>query len=59
MAIGFRFGISTHLFHEQPLERAHLADIAAAGFDLIELFATRSHIDYRDEIGRASCRERV
>lgn len=56
MVIGFRFGISTHLFHEQPLERAHLADIAAAGFDLIELFATRSHIDYRDAARTAEIR---
>lgn len=43
-----RFGISTHLFHDQRLERSHLAGIAGAGFDTIELFATRSHFDYRD-----------
>lgn len=49
-----RFGISTHLFHHEPLEERHLATIAAHGFDTIELFATRSHFDYRDEaaIGR-------
>lgn len=41
-----RFGISTHLFHEARLDRAHLAAIAGAGFDAIELFATRSHFDY-------------
>ncbi len=44
-----KFGVSTHLFHEQPLERAHLVEIAARGFDSIELFATRSHFDYHDE----------
>jgi sugar phosphate isomerase/epimerase len=44
-----RFGISTHLFHDQRLERAHLAQIADAGFDAIELFATRSHFDYHDD----------
>jgi sugar phosphate isomerase/epimerase len=44
-----RFGISTHLFHDQRLSRDHLAQIAAAGFDAVELFATRSHFDYRDE----------
>lgn len=43
-----RFGISTHLFHAQRLERAHLAEMAGAGFDTIELFATRSHFDYHD-----------
>jgi sugar phosphate isomerase/epimerase len=43
-----RFGISTHLFHDQRLGRAHLAQIADAGFEAIELFATRSHFDYHD-----------
>jgi len=44
-----RFGVSTHLYHDRPLEREHLAEIAAYGFDTIELFATRSHFDYRDD----------
>lgn len=44
-----RFGISTHLFHEERLRRDHLAAIAAHGFEAIELFATRSHVDYHDE----------
>jgi sugar phosphate isomerase/epimerase len=44
-----RFGISTHLYHDRRLEQAHLAQIAGAGFAAIELFATRSHFDYRDE----------
>jgi sugar phosphate isomerase/epimerase len=44
-----RFGISTHLYHDQRLDRTHLAEIAAHGFDSIELFATRSHFDYRDD----------
>jgi len=43
-----RFGISTHLFHEQRLTREHLVHIAAHGFEAIELFATRSHFDYHD-----------
>jgi sugar phosphate isomerase/epimerase len=56
-----RFGLSTHLFHGEPLERRHLERMAALGFDLIEVFATRTHLDYRDarrvaEIG-AWCRE--
>jgi sugar phosphate isomerase/epimerase len=44
-----RFGVSTHLFHEHRLSREHLVHIAAHGFDAIELFATRSHVDYHDE----------
>ena len=44
-----QFGISTHLYHDQKLDRSHLAQIAEYGFDRIELFATRSHFDYRDE----------
>lgn len=48
MAIERRFGVSTHLFHEQRLTRDHLVHIAAHGFETVELFATRSHFDYRD-----------
>ena len=43
-----RFGISTHLYHDQRLSRQHLAQIAAYGFEAVELFATRSHFDYHD-----------
>ena len=43
-----QFGISTHLYHDQRLDRQHLAQIAGYGFEEIELFATRSHFDYRD-----------
>lgn len=42
------FGISTHLFHNARLDRAHLETIKAHGFDLVEIFATRTHVDYRD-----------
>lgn len=44
-----RFGISTHLFHDVRLSREHLVHIAAHGFETIELFATRTHFDYRDD----------
>jgi sugar phosphate isomerase/epimerase len=44
-----RFGLSTHLFHDQRLDREHLVEIAAHGFDCIELFATRTHFDYHDQ----------
>src|SRR5262252_6706685 len=43
-----RFGISTHLFHTERLCRAHLAQVAAHGFEAVEVFATRSHFDYHD-----------
>ena len=43
-----RFGVSTHLFHEHRLDREHLVHVAAHGFDAVEVFATRSHFDYRD-----------
>jgi sugar phosphate isomerase/epimerase len=43
-----RFGISTHLYHDVRLDRAHLSEVASYGFDAIELFATRSHFDYHD-----------
>jgi sugar phosphate isomerase/epimerase len=43
-----RFGLSTHLFHGERLAPPHLEAIAAAGFDLIEIFATRTHVDYHD-----------
>jgi sugar phosphate isomerase/epimerase len=43
-----RFGISTHLYHDQRLDREHLVEIAAHGFECVEIFATRSHFDYHD-----------
>lgn len=43
-----RYPISTHLYHGQRLTRHHFLEMAAHGFDAIELFATRSHFDYRD-----------
>lgn len=43
-----QFGISTHLYHDQRLTRDHLAQIASYGFEAVELFATRSHLDYHD-----------
>jgi sugar phosphate isomerase/epimerase len=43
-----RFGVSTHLYHDLRLDREHLVDIAAHGFECIEVFATRTHFDYHD-----------
>jgi sugar phosphate isomerase/epimerase len=43
-----QFGVSTHLYHGQRLNREHLAEIAAYGFETVELFATRTHFDYHN-----------
>jgi sugar phosphate isomerase/epimerase len=43
-----RFSVSTYLFHRSRLDRDHLVEIAAHGFDAVELFALRSHFDYTD-----------
>jgi len=43
-----RFGMSTHLFHGDRFARAHVDRLAATGFDLVEVFATRTHINYHD-----------
>lgn len=42
------FGVSTHLYVGDRLDRDHLVEIAAHGFDAVELFALRDHFDYRD-----------
>lgn len=42
------FGISTHLCVGDRLDREHLVEIAAHGFEAIEVFALRDHFDYRD-----------
>jgi sugar phosphate isomerase/epimerase len=52
-----KFGVSTHLFHERKLEQAHLVEIAANGFEAVELFATRSHFDYHDQSAVQSFKE--
>ena len=43
-----QFGVSTHLFHNQRLSRDHLLEVAAHGFEAVELFATRTHFDYHN-----------
>jgi sugar phosphate isomerase/epimerase len=42
------FGISTHLYVTHRLDRDHLVEIAAHGFEAVEVFAVRDHFDYRD-----------
>ena len=57
MSSDHRYGVSTHLFHERRLSREHLVDVAAHGFDAIELFATRTHFDYTSEAAVAELAE--
>lgn len=45
-----RFGVSTHLYHDQRLDRDHLVEIAAHGFEAVEVFSTRTHFDYHDGV---------
>jgi sugar phosphate isomerase/epimerase len=52
-----RFGVSTHLYHEERLQKAHLLEIAANGFDAVEVFATRSHFDYHDPVAVRELKE--
>ena len=42
------FGVSTHLYHGSRLSRGHLLEIAAHGFDAVEVCATRTHFDYHN-----------
>jgi sugar phosphate isomerase/epimerase len=51
------FGISTHLFHGERLCRDHLLQIAAHGFETVEVFATRSHFDYHSTAAIADLQE--
>jgi sugar phosphate isomerase/epimerase len=52
-----QFGISTHLYHNDRLSREHLAEIAAFGFERVELFATRTHFDYHNPAAVADLQE--
>ena len=42
------FGVSTHLYVGDRLDRDHLVEIAAHGFEAVEVFALADHFDYRD-----------
>jgi len=43
-----RFGVSTHLYRDHLLQQAHLLEIAAHGFDDLEVVATQGHFDYHN-----------
>jgi sugar phosphate isomerase/epimerase len=50
------FGLSTHLFHGETLTASHLERIRAHDFELVEIFATRTHVDYHDAAAVADVR---
>jgi sugar phosphate isomerase/epimerase len=52
-----QFGLSTHLYRGQKLAREHLLAIAAHGFTCVELFPTRSQLDYHNEAAIADFQE--
>jgi len=51
------FGVSTHLFHGERLNRDHLLEIGSHGFESIELFATRTHFDYHSQAAVADLQQ--
>ena len=51
------FGISSHLYHNHRLSREHLLEIAAHGFDRVEVFATRTHFDFGNPAAVADLQE--
>jgi sugar phosphate isomerase/epimerase len=52
-----RFGVGTHLYHAHRLCRDHLLEIAAHGFECIELCATRTHFDYYSQAAVANLQQ--
>lgn len=43
-----QFGVSSHLYRGQRLQRDHLLEIAASGFEAIEVVAAPGHVDVRN-----------
>lgn len=56
MTTPLQFGISTHLFHGDRLERGHLELVSAHGFRMVEVFATHTHVDYRSPVAVGTVR---
>jgi sugar phosphate isomerase/epimerase len=42
------FGVSTHVYSTQRLGRDHLLEIGSHGFEAVEVFGTRTHVDYHN-----------
>jgi sugar phosphate isomerase/epimerase len=49
-----RFGISTHLYHQERLAASHFHELAEFDFREIELFASVGHFDYHDQASHAA-----
>ena len=52
-----RFSLSSHLYAGRRLCREQLREISGAGFDAIELFALRTHVDYHNESAIANLQQ--
>jgi sugar phosphate isomerase/epimerase len=52
-----QFGVSTRLFRAQRLSRDHLLEIAAHGFEAVELAAIPTHVDYRNSAAVADVQQ--
>jgi sugar phosphate isomerase/epimerase len=48
VATNRRFGVSTHLYQDQRLSREQLTEIAAHGFETVEVPALRTHLDFHN-----------
>jgi sugar phosphate isomerase/epimerase len=52
-----QFGVSTELYRTQRLSRDHLRAIAAHGFEVVELLAVPTHVDYHNPSAIADMQE--
>jgi len=52
-----QFGISTHLYHAQRLCRDHLLEIAAHGFECVEIDSAPGHFDARSAMAVADLQQ--
>jgi sugar phosphate isomerase/epimerase len=51
------FGVSSHLYGQQRLTLDHLLEIAAHGFETIEIVAERSHVDFSNDAAIADLQQ--
>jgi len=49
--------VSTHLYRAQRLGREQLLEIAAYGFEVVELFASPTHVDFHNPAGIADLQQ--
>jgi sugar phosphate isomerase/epimerase len=51
------FGVSSHLYRQQRLTRDHLLEIAAHGFETIEIVVERGHVDFENDAAIADLQQ--